>query len=161
MDDANGLDLVANILAKALFDSCRICTAAPITFDEFRRDTNARGELVPQAGKLAGLEHQDLFVRAERVDQRRFPSTGTGGWIDDYRVFGLEHHLEAIQAGVAEISEPGPPVVHGGVVDRTKNPVGHVGRAWNLQKMSAAVKSHGGAPSSDWKSDFRIMHSFF
>src|SRR5262245_19538469 len=58
-------------------------------------------------------------------------------------MLGLEDFFQALEDLDAERRELGSAMVDGGIIDRAQHPIGNVGRAWDLKKMTAGVEGHG------------------
>src|SRR5215218_2430630 len=74
VDDGDGFDGVIAVGRKTLLDGLRASAMAPVAGDELDLDAPLLGQISPERGEMAGLVHQDLIARGERVDNRCFPS---------------------------------------------------------------------------------------
>ena len=135
-------DAVLLVGGEARLDRGRVGAVAPVAGDELDGEAEPLGHLPPQRGEVAGLAHQDLVARRQRVHQRRFPRAGSGRGIDDHRALGVEDALQARQDLLGQLREVGPAVIEGGPIDRAQHPVGHVGRAGDLEEVAPAAKGH-------------------
>ena len=153
VDDADGLDLVGGVGGAAAPRS-RSGSApwrqSPGTNSTSRPEP--RGHLPPERGEVAGLEREHPVAGRQRVDQRRLPGAGAGGRVD--RPPGCVVPKTGFTASSTSRAEarrtPGPRWSMVGVVHGAQHPVRHVGRAGDLQEVSArgnASSSAGGAVS--------------
>ena len=99
------------------------------------------------AREMTGLDHQHPVARRQRVDERGLPRPGAGGRIDDHRARGLEHPLHAGDDLLAELGEFRAAMIDRRHRDRLQHPVGHVGRAGDLQEMAAGMAGQSGFSS--------------
>jgi len=106
----------------------------PVSRHEVDIQPQFPGHLPPQRRKLSRLEHQHPIAGGESIDERRFPGSGSGGWIDHNAPGRLEYFLEPFQN-----LEPQPGEFLASVVDRR---LGH--RAQNAARQPRA----GQAPSA-------------
>ena len=97
--------------------------------------------VAPQRGELAGLDHQHRVARRQGVDERGFPRAGARAGIHHDRPGGLKHALQARDRFAPERGERRPAMIDGRLRDGAQNPIGHVGRAGNLEKVASAF--HG------------------
>ena len=144
MDDADGLDLVRLVGGKLRLDLLEIGAMAPVARDEIDVELELVGDAAPQDRELAGLAHQHLVARLQRVDDRRFPGAGAGRRIDDHRLLGLEHPLHAGEHRKTDLGELRTAMIEAGHVHGPQHPVGDVGRSWNLKEMPSGVHGHLG-----------------
>ena len=84
------LDGVRLVLGEPRLDGGGIDAVAPVAGDELDLEAEPLGQLAPQRGEVAGLEHQHPVARRQRVDQRRLPGAGAGGGVDHHGLAGLE-----------------------------------------------------------------------
>ena len=91
----------------------------------------------PQHGEVAGLEHQHPVAGRQRVDERRLPRAGAGRGIDHDGAGGLKDPLQAVEHLAPEPRERRAAVIDGRLRDGAQNPVRHVGRPGDLEKMTA------------------------
>jgi len=115
----------------------------------------ARRHLPPQRGEMAGLDHQDLIARRQRIDDRRFPGAGARRGKNDDRSGGFEDFLATIEYGLAEFGEFGAAMVNDRHVHGPQHAVRHRAWAGNLQEMASLMLCHG-VPQSGFP---RILHS--
>jgi DNA-binding GntR family transcriptional regulator len=132
--DHYGLDGVRRIPCQPGLDIGGIGAVAPVTRHEIDLDAPARRHLPPQRREMAGLNHQHLVARRQRIDDRRLPGAGSRRWKNDHRSGRLKDLLAAIEYRFAELGEFGAAMVHDRHVHGAKHPIRH--RAWtgNLQK---------------------------
>ncbi len=140
--DHHGLDLVLAIGGELRLDLLDIGAAAPIGRQELDVELEFFGNAAPQHRELAGLGHQHLVARRQRVDDRGFPGAGARRRIDDDRLLGAEDALDTRQHVMTEFGELGTTVIQGRHVHGPQHPVGHVGGSWNLEKMPSSVQGH-------------------
>ncbi|KAF1036862.1 MAG: hypothetical protein GAK34_03270 [Delftia tsuruhatensis] len=159
---AHGADPALRVLAQPRLDQAGLHAMAPARRlgqvfigaaigQELGGQAQARGHLLPQRGEVAGLEHQHMVARAERVDQGRLPGARAGGRIDHHRMPGLEDLLDAGQHLQAELAELRPPVVDGGQAHGPQDAVGNRAGAGDLEEVAArgmAVEREHGASFS-------------
>ena len=98
---------------------------------------------MPQIGEMPGLKGQHAVARRQGVEQRRLPSPGAGGGIDQYRSRRAQYPLQSGHCRQRQGGEFRAAVIDDRTVDGAQNPVGQVGRAGNLQEMPAAASGHG------------------
>jgi hypothetical protein len=146
VNHADGADGVRLVLAQLRFDCGRIGTSAPVGGEQLDLQSELAGHLLPQAGEMAGLDHQHLVARRQRVHQRGLPGARTRGRIGHDRLLGLEHVLQAFLDLQTHGAEVGAAVVHRRPVDRAQDAVGHVRRPGDLQEMTTALECHGRTP---------------
>ena len=105
MHDHHRFDPVRVVGAEPRFDRARIDRPAPVARDEVGAQTEAFGDLAPEHGELAGLEHQHRIARRERVADRRFPRAASRRGVD-HDLAGARAE-DALQAGDDLLREPG------------------------------------------------------
>ena len=140
--DAHGLDLVLAVGGKLRLDLLHVGAAPPVGRQKFDVELEFLGDAAPQHRELAGLGHQHLVARRQRIDDRGFPGAGSRRRIDDDRLLGAEDALATRQHGMTEFGEFGTAMIHGRHIHGPQHPVGHVGRSWNLKKMPSSVQRH-------------------
>lgn len=86
---------MALVGGKFLFDGGRIDAVPPIATNELDDEPHAFGDLAPQRGEMASLEHQHLVAGRQRIDDGRFPRTRAGRRKYDDRMLRLENTFEA------------------------------------------------------------------
>jgi hypothetical protein len=91
---------------------------------------------------MAGLHHQHLVARRQRIDDRRLPGAGAGGRKNDDRAGSLEDFLAAFENRFAELGKRLAAVVDDRHVHGAEHPIRHRARAGNLQKMASLMR-HG------------------
>src|SRR5436305_173642 len=149
--DHDRFDLVLAVGSELGLDLLKVGAVAPVAGQEIDVEFEFFCNAAPQHGELAGLGHQHLVARGQRVDDRSFPGTGTGRGIDDHRLLGSEYPLHRSQHRMSDLGEFGTAVVHGRHVHGAQHPVRHIGRSRNLQKMPSRVHSHGSSfPVLSW-----------
>jgi hypothetical protein len=116
---------------------------APVARHEVDLNAPARRHLPPQRREVAGLDHQHLVTRRQRIDDRRFPSARPRRGKNDDRSGRLEDVLATFEHRLAEFGEFGAAMVNDRHVHGAKHAIRH--RAWarNLQKMASLVLAHG------------------
>ena len=142
MHDHDGLDLVFAIRLEPLLDQIQRRAVPPVGRQHVDVEPELVGNAEPQRRELAGLGHQHLVARRQCVDDSRLPGAGTGRRIDDDRLLRAEHALNRRQHLMAEHGEFRAAMVEGRHVDGPQHPVGHVGGAWNLEKMPSCMQRH-------------------
>jgi len=135
--DAHCLDLVLPVLVQARRYLRRIDAMSPVAREKFGIEAQAFGQSFPQCRKVAGFVHQHLVARRQGVDQSRLPSASARRAINDHRAFRLEDFPDVGKHLLADGLELGSAMVDGRVVYRPEHAIGYVGRAGDLQKMSA------------------------
>ncbi len=78
VDDHHGLDCMHFVLRELLFNRRGVGAAAPVAGQEIDLDAPALGHVVPERGKMPGLDHQNPVARRQRVDDGGLPGTGAG-----------------------------------------------------------------------------------
>ena len=141
VDDGDGLDRVAAVRRQLLSDEGGIDAVAPIAGNEVDLEPELHGHVAPERGELAGFDHQHRVAGRQRVDERRLPGAGAGAGIHDDRARGLKHALKAFDRFAPERGERRAAMIDGRLRDGAQDPIGHVGRAGNLEKMPSAL--HG------------------
>ena len=136
MDHADGLDLVAAILAQALLDAGGVDAVAPVARDELRLEAEFQREALPEEREVAALVHEDLVAGRHDVREGGFPCAGARGRVDDHRAFGLEDRLDAGENTLAELLERRSAVVDDGHRHRLEDAVGDRRRARDLEEMT-------------------------
>ena len=137
------LDGVLRILRQLRLDRGGVGAVAPVARHEIHLDAPARRHLPPQRGEMAGLDHQDLVARRQRVDDRRFPGAGARRGKNDDRAGGLEDLLAAFEHRLGELGELRAAVVDDRHVHGAEHAIRHRAGAGNLQKMASLVLRHG------------------
>ncbi len=143
--DHHRLDAVRAIGRELCLDLLHIGPAPPVARQEIDVELEFLGNAEPQHGELAGLGHQHLVARLQRVDDRGFPGAGPRRRIDHDRLFGAEDALGGRHHRKAELGEFGAAMIHAGHVHGPQHPVGYVGRSWNLEKMPSSMQHGHGA----------------
>jgi len=143
VNDTHRLDAVAFVGNEPRFDCRGIGAVAPVTGDEFRFQTQALREVLPQRGELTAFIHQHGVTRRQGVDQRRFPGAGTGGRVNDNVSLGLEHAFHAGEYVLAELRELRTAMVDHRHVDGAHHAFGHGAGSGDLQEMAAGGVGHG------------------
>ena len=110
---ADGFDLVRRIIFQTGFNGRGIGTRAPVGRQKFSVDAKLARHLAPQRRKPARFDHQNPISRRERVHKSGFPGPRSRSRIDDDRVAGLEHRLDASQDIKPELAKFRAPVVDG------------------------------------------------
>ncbi len=142
MHDHHRFDRVVLVGGKARLDDGRVDAVAPVALDEFDLEPEVGRDAAPQRREVAGLEHQHPVARRQRVGERGFPRAGARRRVDHDVAVGLEDFFQAREHLEGQRGELGAAVVDGRHVHRPQHPVGHVGRAWNLQEVASRVVSH-------------------
>ncbi len=125
-----------------LWTSCRIDPLPPVSWHELHLQAQPLRHVAPQHGEVTGLEHQHGVSRRQRVDERGFPRAGAGRWVDDHRARGLKDALHPFEHFTSEHGEGRPAMIDRGLGHRAQDPLGYVGRARDLKKMSAECHRH-------------------
>ena len=136
MQDADRLDLLGLVVAQPGFDRFWVGAVAPVAGDEFGLEADAISHFLPQRRELAGLDHQHLVARRQRVDERGFPGAGSGRGIDDDRVRGLENGLDAFEATFGEPGELRAAVIDDRRVHRAQNAIRERRGPRDMEKMA-------------------------
>ena len=131
------------VVGEALPDGVRIGAAPPIAGNYLDIEADTRRKLAPERRKMSSFTHQHPVTRRQGIDQRRFPGARTGGGVNDDRPFGLEHGLQPFQHLDGKKMERRTTVVDDCLVDGPENPLRHIRRPRDLQKMSPALIRHG------------------
>ncbi len=139
MDHHHRLDGVCGVLAEPRLDRGGVGAMAPVARHELDVDAPARRHVAPQRGEVAGLDHQHLVARRQRVDDRRLPRAGARRGEDDDGAGGLENLLAALEDGLGQFGKLRAAVVDDGHVHRPQDAVGHGAWAGNLQKMTSLM----------------------
>ena len=105
--------------------------------------------LPPQRGEMAGLDHQHLVARRQRVDDRRLPGAGSRRRIDDDRTGRLEERLAALEHVMPEALEFRPAMVDDLPADRPQHAVRNRARSGNLQEMVSLALSHAASLTAE------------
>ena len=137
MNHAHGLDRVAAVSAQALLDLRRVGTLAPVARDEVDGEPEPLRELPPQRCEMARLGHQHAVAGRQGVHQRGLPRAGAAGGIDDDVLPGLEYALQPRQHRLGELRELRTAMIDRRMVDRAQHPVRNIGRARDLEEVSA------------------------
>src|SRR5262245_30333921 len=147
MQETDGLDFLALVLAQPGLNRGGIGADAPVRGNEFRNEAEIFSHLFPKRGELAGFHHQHLVAWRERIDERGFPGTRACGGVDDDRIGGLEDGLNAFKALLRKSRKLWTAVVDNRRVHRPQDAVRERGGAWNMQKMAPdrtrGILSHG------------------
>ena len=155
---AHGLDPMPLVVGETLLDRFRVDTVSPIARHEVHVEPESAGHRLPQCGEVPGLEGQHPVTGGEGVDQRGLPRTGPRARVDhDVSVNG-EHRLERIEQLGGQPGELGTTMVDRRSRHRMQHAVGHVRRAWDLEKMAPGPRAHAAVPLSQ---DFRHVESFY
>src|SRR5450830_1202096 len=77
-----------------------------------------------------------MITGTQHIGQCGFPSTGTGGWINHHRLFGLENFLNTVEHLQTQGTKLRTTVMYGRKTHGTQNSVGHRARAGNLQEVT-------------------------
>ena len=80
---------------QLLLDQRRVDAVPPVAGHELDLEPEPRRHLPPQRREMAGLEHEHMVARRQRVDQRRLPRPGARRRVDHDGAVGLEHPLHA------------------------------------------------------------------
>ncbi len=151
MHNTNRLDLVLAVLGKLGFDHVGVGTAAPVALDEFGIDAELACHLAPQAGEVAGLEHQDLVALLQGIGQRGFPRARSRRRIDNDRSLALEDLLDPFQDLAGHAPELRAAVIDRRLRNRTQNPTGNIGWTGYLKKVrSSRVRVVHEFPPKRW-----------
>ena len=134
-----GPDRPVPVLPEALLDGAGVGAAAPVSGNELWHEAEADGQVLPQGGEVAGLDHQHPVPRGQGVDQRGLPCAGAGGRVDHHPAGGPEDPLHPRQDPAPQSGEARTAMVHGGMVHGPENAVRDVGRSRNLEKMTTGV----------------------
>ena len=160
---AHRLDLVGLVLAQLGLDRGGIGAGAPVGRDELRLEPELGRHVLPQAGELAGLDHQHAVAGRERVDEGGFPRAGAGRGVDDDRIGGLEDGLHAFEGALGELAELRSAVVDDRGVHGAQNAIRKRRRPGNLQEMTAGIAGrilrHGYCLTSDRKFADPVLQS--
>ena len=115
---------------------------APVARNEIDLNAPARRHLLPQRGEVAGLDHQHLVARRQRIDDRRFPGAGARRRKDDDRPGGLEDLLATLEHRLAELGELRAAMVDDRHIHGAEHAIRHRARTGNLQKMASLMRCH-------------------
>ncbi len=137
MDGADGFDAMLAVLPQHLADGGRIGAAAPIRLQRQHIQAELLGHQFPQMGKLAGAGEQDAVAGAQCVDQRGFPGAGPRGREDADGAGRLEHAAKPGDHLAAQCAELRTSMIDRIAIHCPQHPVGQVGRAGCLQKVTA------------------------
>ena len=138
VDDGDGFDRLAAVSRQLLPDDGRIDAVPPVAGNEIDLQAEPHGHVAPERGELAGLDHQHRVAGRQRVDERRLPRAGAGRGIDHDRARGLKHALKALDRLAPERRERGAAMIDRRLRDGPQDPIGHVGRAGDLEEVTSA-----------------------
>ena len=138
VNDEQPLDLVLFVLGQDLADAIRGRPLAPLHVDDVHPQSVPLGELDPEVTELPVARCQEAIARRHRVDQRRFPPSGTGRR-EDERLSRrrLEDLPDVAEQSGGEVGERGRAVILHGAIHRAEDALGHVGRAGDEQEGAA------------------------
>ena len=97
---------------------------------------------------MASLEHE-YFVAGFMVLTGGLPGCRAGCGVDDHRPFGAKEGSNPFEHPQGQGLELRPAMVDGGEVDGSQNPVGHIGRAGNLQEVPTLTHTVEAGPRID------------
>ena len=80
------------------------------------------------------------IARRERVHERRFGGAGAGRGKDDDRTGGLEDRAQPFEDFSRQRGELRPAMIDDRMIHGAEDPIGNVGRSWNLEKMPAGMQ---------------------
>ena len=147
--DADRFQSVLLVGTKTLLDQIGLHAAAPAVghaggridarhAQELRLQPEPQRHLLPQGGKVAGLEHQHRITRTHRVGERRLPRASARGRVDHHRVLGLEHLAQPRDHFEPEGPELRAPMIDRRQAHRAQDAIGHRARPGDLQEVAAA-----------------------
>ena len=145
MDHTDRLDGVLTVLDQARLHRARVHTVPPVPRDQVHHEPQLHGNLLPENREVPGFHHQHPVTGREGVDQRRLPCAGAGGGVDDHRSLGPKDVADTVQQLAAECLKLRPAMIDGGPGHGAQHPVGHVGRSWDLQEVTAWTIGHDSA----------------
>jgi hypothetical protein len=138
--DDDGLEGMPCVVAEQLLEIDIGRAAAPVSRHIGDIETQPLRHLTPDLREMSGLEDEHAIARRQRVDERRFGGAGAGRRKDDDRTAGSKHHTQRFQELRRQRGELRPAMIDDRTVHGTQDPIGNVGRAWNLEKMTTGVK---------------------
>ena len=140
--DADRLDRVRPVLGEPRLDRRGIGAATPIRRQHFGHEAEPRGHLTPERSEPPRLAHQNAVAGRQRVHERGFPGARARSRIDDHRRGGLEDRSDLGEHLTAERAELGAAMIDGRLRDRAQHAIGDIGRARDLEEVSAARVAH-------------------
>src|ERR1700682_6605719 len=108
---------------------------------------------------MAGLYHQYLVARRERVDDRGFPGASARGRKNDDRSGGLEDFLAAFENHLCQFGKCRTAVVDHRHVHGPEHAIGDRARTGNLKKVASLMLRHDFLHSAEWQLLKSILHS--
>ena len=90
------------------------------------------------------LEHQHPITGRQYVYDSGFPGAGSAGWKDKHLALSrLEHSFHTFQTVMTKLGKFLATMIDRGAINRAEHPIGHIGRARDLEKMSARDAGEG------------------
>jgi hypothetical protein len=136
--DQHALDLVLTVLGQDRLDAVDRRALAPLHVDDIHPHAVSLRQVDPQVAELsvAGREHS--VAGRQRVDEGCFPPAGAGrGKKKRLARGGPEHLLQVAEQAGRQVGERRRAVILHGAVHRAQDPVGHVGRSRDEEKITA------------------------
>jgi hypothetical protein len=155
----HGLDRMRGVLRELGLDRGGIGAVAPVAGHEVHLDTPARRHLPPQGGEMAGLDHQHLVARRERVDDRGLPGARPRGREDDDRPGRLEDFASAFENRLCQVGKGRAAVIDDRHVHGPEHAVRNGARAGNLKEMASLMRGHDFLRSPTRQLVTPILHS--
>src|SRR5205823_13531731 len=139
VDDDDRFDRVSVVGAEPRLDVDLRRAPAPVAGRVVDLQAEALRDLLPYEREVARLANQHAIAGRECVDERRLGRARPGFGNDDDGPGRLEHALKPLEDLGGQPGELGPAMIDDGLVHRTQDAIGDVGRSWNLKKVAARM----------------------
>ena len=141
VDDQHALDLVLTVLGQDRLDAVHGRSLAPLHVDDVHPHPVPLRQVDPQVAELSVARREQTVAGRQRIDERRFPAAGPRRGKDEWLAGGgLEHLLQVAEQAGRQVGERGRAVILHGAVHRAQDPLGHVGRSWDEEEITAGHK---------------------